>query len=103
MVKITKIVKWLRLDKINTHFHRPTRIPGNSVEFTRIQWKRYLTTLGKLEGKSVYWIIDTDARVSATKEKVPREIYGDVPFFAVQTWKSQPTTKKNYEYTAFIP
>ena len=25
-----KIVKWLRLDKIN----RPTRIPGNSVEFS---------------------------------------------------------------------
>ena len=34
MAKIMKIVKWLRLDKINTYFHRPTRIPGNSVEFS---------------------------------------------------------------------
>lgn len=59
-----------------------------------------LTTIGKIEGKPVHLMVDTGARVSAIKEEVLKEIYGDAPCSAVQT---ATTTNRNYVYLAFIP
>ena len=49
-------------------------------------YHRNLTTKGKIAGKPVHLMLDTGASVSAIKE-VLKEIYGDVPFSAVQTGK----------------
>ena len=46
-----------------------------------------LTTKGKIAGKPVRLMLDTGASVSAIKEEVLKEIYGDVPFSAIQTGK----------------
>ena len=46
-----------------------------------------LTTKGKIAGKSVRLMLDTGASVSAIKEEVLKEIYGDVSFSAIQTGK----------------
>ena len=46
-----------------------------------------LITKGKIAGKPVRLMLDTGASVSAIKEEVLKEIYGDVPFSAVQTGK----------------
>ena len=46
-----------------------------------------LITKGKIAGKPVRLMLDTGASVSAIKEEVLKEIYGDVPFSTVQTGK----------------
>ena len=46
-----------------------------------------LITKGKIAGKPVRLMLDTGASVSAIKEEVLKEIYGDVPFPTVQTGK----------------
>ena len=46
-----------------------------------------LITKGKMAGKPVRLVLDTGASVSAIKEEVLKEIYGHVPFSAVQTGK----------------
>ena len=46
-----------------------------------------LITKGKIAGKPVRLMLDTGASVSAIKEDVLKEIYGDVPFSTVQTGK----------------
>ena len=46
-----------------------------------------LITKVKIARKPVRLILDTGASVSAIKEEVLKEIYGDVPFSAVQTGK----------------
>ena len=55
-----------------------------------------LINKGKIAGKSVRLMLDTGAGVSAVKEELFKETYGDVSFSAVQTGKRQPTAKKNY-------
>ena len=47
-----------------------------------------LITKGKMVGKPVRLVLDTGASVSAIKEEVLKEIYGHVPFSAVQTGKN---------------
>ena len=59
-----------------------------------------LTSIGKIEGKPVHLIVDTDARVSGIKEEVLKEVYCDAPCSAVQT---ATTTNRNNVYLAFIP
>ena len=46
-----------------------------------------LITKGKMAGKPVRLVLDTGVSVSAIKEEVLKEIYGHVPFSAVQTGK----------------
>ena len=65
-----------------------------------VTYRSNLTTISKIEGKPVHQIVDTSARVSAIKEEVLKEIYGDAPCSAVQT---STTTNRNYVYLAFIP
>ena len=50
-------------------------------------YPRNLITKGKIAGKPVRLMLDTGASVSAIKEEVLKEIYGDVPFSTVQTGK----------------
>ena len=50
-------------------------------------YPRNLITKGKIAGKPVRLMLDTGASVSAIKEDVLKEIYGDVPFSTVQTGK----------------
>ena len=46
-----------------------------------------LITKGKMAGKPVRLVLDTGVSVSAIKEEVLKEIYGHIPFSAVQTGK----------------
>ena len=46
-----------------------------------------LIAKGKIAGKPVRLMLDTDARVLAMEEEVLKEIYGDVPFSVVKTGK----------------
>ena len=46
-----------------------------------------LITIGKIAGKPVHLMLDTGSSVSAIKEEVLKEIYGDVPSSVVQTGK----------------
>ena len=50
-------------------------------------YPRNLITKGEIAGKPVRLMLDTGASVSAIKEEVLKEIYGDVPFSTVQTGK----------------
>ena len=71
---------------------RKLQMPNQlSVQLPRVNeadtYPTNLITKGKMAGKPVRLVLDTGASVSAIKEEVLKEIYGDVPSSAVQTGK----------------